>query len=154
MVTKPGAGGRQQPYIPAGNGESSGEYTSFDQSKLDSGVKRLSNIIGYERVIEYAYESHNPPLFEGRHFNTRCQERGIKKIFVAEALLKPLEKTGTVYDKMGKPSITYFGRNATVAINPITGKLITAYPTRRNIRNKYKGVQKWFIRLIKKQKCF
>ena len=109
MITKKGAGGKQQPYIPAGNGESSGEYASFDESLLDPNIRRLSNIIGDEQVIEYAYESHHPPLFEGRHFNKRCNERGIKKIFVAEAILKYLKKSEIEYNAIGEPSLNIMG---------------------------------------------
>lgn len=36
--TKPGGGNKQQPYIPAGNGEKSGEYT--DKSSTDKNQKK------------------------------------------------------------------------------------------------------------------
>lgn len=138
MVTKPGAGGRQQPYIPAGNGDSSGEYTSFDSSSMDARVKILSSIVGDEEVVKYAYKKHKPPLQESAHLKQRIAERKIPRIYIADALLKPLEKSDVKIDGLGRKSITYYSMNVTVTINPDNGNIITVNKTRRNIRNKLK----------------
>lgn len=138
MVTKKGAGGLQQPYIPAGHGEESGEYTSFDSAKLNRRIKILTDAIGVASVVKYAYENHKPIIHEGKHFKDRLKERGIHQIYVAEALLKPLKTDDKIVDKYGRVSTKYYGPNATVAVNPETGKIITVHKTRRNIRNKFK----------------
>ena len=45
---KPGGGNKPQPYIPAGNGEKSGEYTDKPSSTRKSGVKHclIQNVLG------------------------------------------------------------------------------------------------------------
>ena len=138
MKTKKGAGGLQQPYIPAGHGEESGEYTSFDSSCLQPRLKRLVQIIGYEEIVKFAYQNHKPPIVETEHIKLRLKERNISRILIAEAILTPLCKSETHFDKKGRPSITYFGPNVTIYVNPKTGQIITVHKTRRNIRNKYK----------------
>ena len=138
MVTKIGAGGHQQPYIPEGNGDKSGEYASFDSSCLNSTINKVSNIVGYDNMVKFAYKQHNPPLFEGEHLKSRLRERGIARILIAEALLKPLHISDVKYDENGRPSITYYGPNVTVYINPNTGKITTVHKTRKNVRNKFK----------------
>ena len=138
MQTKKGAGGLQQPYISAGNGDKSGEYTSFDSSCLDSRIAKLSKIIGYDKVIQHAYNQFEPPLTESKHLKQRLEERGITRVLIAEALLKPMEKSEIKYDRKGRPSIAYYGTNVTVYINPKSGKITSVHKTRRNIRNKYR----------------
>lgn len=138
MITKKGAGGHQQPYIPAGNGEESGEYTSFDSSCLEPRIKMASEILGYNKVVKFIFENHKPPIKETKHCQKRMNERHITRIEIAEAINKPIYISGEKIDKNGKSSIIYYGPNATVCINPKNGNLITAYRTRKNIRNKIK----------------
>ena len=138
MVTKKGAGGRQQPYVPAGNGEESGEYKSFNSSCLHPNIALVYNAIGPNSIIKYAYENHVPPVYESKHLEKRLKERGIQRILIAEALIKPLDVSAVHYDDKGRPSITYYGPNVTVYINPQNGSIITVHRTRKNIRNKYK----------------
>ena len=138
MQTKKGAGGLQQPYVPAGNGDESGEYRSFDSSILDNNLRKACNILGYEKVAKYVYESHKPPLISTSHFEKRLKERGLTNIVVAEAIAKPIYVSQTKYDTLGRPSITYYGPNVTVSINPNNGHIITVHKTRKNIRNKMK----------------
>ncbi len=138
MITKKGGGGHQQPYIPAGHGDESGEYTTFDSTYLDSKISVLCGIVGFEEVVRYAYENHVPPIIETEHLKERLSERNIKRIFIAETLLKPLSKSDIRYDQRGRPSITYYGSNVTLYLNPENGKIISVHKTRKNIRNKFK----------------
>ncbi len=39
-LTKPGGGNKPQPYIPAGNGDQSGQYTSLDRKTNMPKIKR------------------------------------------------------------------------------------------------------------------
>jgi hypothetical protein len=40
-----------------------------------------------------------------------------------------LKYTDVKYDSQGRPSIKYIGTNATVTVNPETGKIITVHGT-------------------------
>ena len=42
---KPGGGNKPQPYIPAGNGEKSGEYTDKPVSSKKPGIKTASSVM-------------------------------------------------------------------------------------------------------------
>ena len=62
-------------------------------------------------------------------------ERAISRNFSAEAVLNALQnplKVGTIKtDENGGQSQRFTGANATVVINPVTGKLITGWRTRK-----------------------
>lgn len=63
------------------------------------------------------------------HARVRIKERGISLNDLEDAIKNPMKITPIKYDNLGRPSVTYIGAKATVVVNPITGKIITAYPT-------------------------
>jgi len=63
------------------------------------------------------------------HAQQRVVERNVSQSDVNNALKNPLKVTETQIDVQGRPSVKYIGRNATVTVNPETGKIITVYPT-------------------------
>lgn len=64
-----------------------------------------------------------------KHATERAQERGISQSNIDDALNNPLKVTDVKYDSQGRPSIKYIGTNATVVVNPTTGKIITVHGT-------------------------
>ena len=68
----------------------------------------------------------------------RASTRNISINDIQETLHNPLN-VGNI--RMGKdgPSKTYVSKKVTVAVNPETGSLITAYKTPHRIREKFKG---------------
>ncbi len=46
---------------------------------------------------------------------------------IANALKQPLKITAVKLNEKGAPSVRYIGKEATVVVNPITGKIITVW---------------------------
>lgn len=71
------------------------------------------------------------------HGNDQMRARGITDKQAADAIINPLKKFDVVLDDKGRPSQKYIGHDATVALNPETNEIITAYPTGSKRRKKY-----------------
>lgn len=71
------------------------------------------------------------------HGNEQMKARGITDKQAADAIISPLKKMPVVIDEQGRPSQKYIGNDATVALNPDTNEIITAYPTGKRYRKKY-----------------
>ncbi len=74
-----------------------------------------------------------------KHATVRAQEREISQSNIDDALNNPLKVTDVKYDSQGRPSIKYIGKNATVVVNPTTGKIITVYGTHTKYVKKLGG---------------
>ena len=74
-----------------------------------------------------------------KHATERTQERGISQSNIDDALNNPLKVTDVKYDSQGRPSIKYIGTNATVVVNPTTGKIITVHGTHTKNVKKLRG---------------
>ncbi len=62
--------------------------------------------------------------------------RGVTSRAILKTLKEPLEVGPLRYDALGRPSVVYYGREATVALNPALGKIVTVWgPTRKVVRN-------------------
>lgn len=88
-------------------------------------------------------EGINPIYSKGgdlsQHAQSRMKERGILMENVSDAINNPLKITPVKYDSFGRPSITYIGEHATVVVNPITGKIVTTFPTHSKVVLRLKG---------------
>lgn len=71
------------------------------------------------------------------HGAERMKERGITDQQAADAIINPLKKMPVSTDDQGRKSQKYIGRHATVALNPDTNEVVTAYPTGSRYRKKY-----------------
>lgn len=71
------------------------------------------------------------------HGEQRMKERGVTDQQAADAIINPLEVLPAVIDDSGRASQKYIGRDATVAINPETKQVITAYKTGKRVRRKH-----------------
>jgi RHS repeat-associated protein len=54
---------------------------------------------------------------------------GVKPSAILDALKNPTNKVVKEMDKLGRPSMKYKGANATVVVNPETGKVVSVWPT-------------------------
>jgi RHS repeat-associated protein len=63
------------------------------------------------------------------HVTERMEERGVSLDAMQDALDNPIKMGEIKYDAIGRPSQVVIGREATVVINPTTGKITTTYPT-------------------------
>lgn len=72
----------------------------------------------------------------GTHVYDQMAARNVTMDSILDALTTPLDVTEVKYDAEGRPSFTVIGRKATAVINPITGKIITTYPTHTKTANK------------------
>ena len=66
-------------------------------------------------------------------------ERILTKEEIHNALTSPLHISTIKVDGPGRVSLDYIGNKATVSLNPVTGKLATAWPTGKRARAKYGG---------------
>ena len=71
------------------------------------------------------------------HGADRMRERGISDQQAADAIINPLATNPVVLDERGRPSQKHIGREATVAVNPETQQIVTAYRTSSRIRRRY-----------------
>lgn len=55
--------------------------------------------------------------------------RNVTMEAIQDAILNPLQTNPVKYDDLGRPSFMVIGKKATIAINPDTGTITTAYPT-------------------------
>lgn len=71
------------------------------------------------------------------HAEQRMEERGVTREQMDDALEHPLHVSEVKVDEQGRKSQKYIGRDATVAVNPDTGKIITTYRTKARFIRKY-----------------
>jgi hypothetical protein len=68
------------------------------------------------------------PKIEG-HAEERANERGVSPEAIIDALHNPIKSKPIRTDSLGRPSQQIIGNQATVVVNPETGKIITVWPT-------------------------
>ena len=76
-----------------------------------------------------------------KHAEERMTERGVTREQVENAISEPLHKKPIKVDDQGRRSQTIVGRDATVVVNPETGKIITTYRTGKRERRRYGAEQ-------------
>ena len=78
-----------------------------------------------------------PKLNPGYHYlHVRKMQRSIRTADVLDAYKHPLKVGEVRWHPIEGPSILFQGRNAQVAVNPWTGKIVSAYPTGSKLRRK------------------
>ena len=77
-----------------------------------------------------------------RHARVRMTERKISMNDIKNTLEHPLKIGAMTYSENGQPAIKYYGEKTTVLINPLTGKIITLYPTHSKTANYLKNYDK------------
>ncbi len=73
------------------------------------------------------------------HSISRSEKRGISDAQMLHAIQNPLTITPVKYDGGGRPSVTYIGEAATVAVNPTNGNITTVHGTHNKLAAKLKG---------------
>lgn len=63
------------------------------------------------------------------HAVDQMANRDVTMEAIQDAILNPLKTNPVKYDAQGRPSFMVIGKKATIAINPDTGTITTAYPT-------------------------
>lgn len=76
------------------------------------------------------------------HVADRGEERSIRAKDIIDAVKNPLYIRKAKPDNKKRLSRQFIGVKATVAVNPETGVLTTAWPTSKKVRKKYGGVKK------------
>ena len=71
------------------------------------------------------------------HAAERMAERGVTEEQMDDALAHPLHVSEVKVDEQGRRSQKYIGWDATVSVNPDTGKIVTVFPTGSRRRGKY-----------------
>jgi RHS repeat-associated protein len=99
-----------------------------------------SVISGIGNAAQYSIDN-NVTFFTGKsnisnHAQQRSAERNISQSDIDDALKNPLKVTEVKYDAQRRPGIKYIGKGATVAVNPITGKIITVHGTHTKLLHK------------------
>lgn len=73
------------------------------------------------------------------HAKARMKERGIEIPQVIDAVKNPLQVEPVKTDEQGRSSVRFIGKQVTACFNPNNGNLITAWPTKHQLRKKYGG---------------
>lgn len=117
------------------NGSSEMVYHSTKPNELGLAMnERLeSNGLVKEPLEKVAGSS----TIESKHVNERKNDRDISDEQINDALEHPLFKSDVVYDKLGRPSVKYIGKDVTICINPETNVQITTWKTGSRARRKY-----------------
>jgi hypothetical protein len=76
-------------------------------------------------------------LYASAHAFERMAQRGVSKDNIVDAILNPLHKTPPKIDAKGRESYRIIGSRATLAINPQTRNIATAWPTGERKRKRY-----------------
>lgn len=98
-----------------------------------------------KKILEEHFErdiiSLNLQFFanKSKHAEEREIERNISEFAINDALENPLFKSDVVVDELGRKSVKYIGKEATVIINPDTNTEITTWKTSSRIRKKYES---------------
>lgn len=79
----------------------------------------------------------NQALAESKHASKRVVQRQVTDAEIQDAIKNPLHKGDEVIDELGRKSIKYIGKNATVCVNPDTGVITTLWKTGTRTRKKY-----------------
>lgn len=108
-----------------------GENTS--QEKASERAETLENT-GKNGIIKVGKQA----LAEkSKHASERVTQRQITDADIQDAINNPLHKGKEVIDELGRKSIKYIGKNATVCVNPDTGVITTLWRTGTKTRKKY-----------------
>ena len=70
------------------------------------------------------------------HVVNRIEERSILIDSVLDAINEPLKISDIKYDEQNRPSFQVIGKKATIAVNPNTGCVTSAWPTHRKLAEK------------------
>ena len=76
---------------------------------------------------------------KSKHAEQREKERGLSESATKDAIDNPLFKGEIVIDDLGRKSVKYIGKEATVIVNPDTDTEITAWKTSSRVRKKLEG---------------
>ena len=106
-----------------------------------------TQVLGYNRSVSGKATMATRPVQTGktssglsttmtRHALERAQQRGVNLDAIREAISHPLADKGIRTDKNGSQSQQLIGPYATVAINPVSGNVITVWPTHTKTRKK------------------
>ena len=71
------------------------------------------------------------------HLLKRSNERAVAAADIIDALLHPIHTEERGPNAAGQPGFRYIGRNATVGLNPESGRITTAWKTGERARRKY-----------------
>lgn len=110
------------------------------------GLDKSDQFEEFERKYLKAAESidnsgKNGIIVSGKtiHASERMREREVTDSDVQDARTNPIYSKEIVTDGLGRKSQILIGKNATICINPDTGKVITAWKTGTKTRRKYEG---------------
>lgn len=100
-------------------------------------VGRIAAVIGIFTPFSGSQIRAVGKLFRMRqHALDQALKRGVSEEAIRDALEKPLKKSGVKTDSEGRPSQTFMGKDATVAVNPETDEIVTVWPTSTKRRDK------------------
>ena len=102
------------------------------QEKASEKLETLENT-GKNDIIKVG----NQALAESKHASKRVVQRQVTDAEIQDAINNPLHKGDEVIDELGRKSIKYIGKNATVCVNPDTGVITTLWKTGTRTRKKY-----------------
>lgn len=114
-----------------------------DKVGLEKRYNRMATYAGKtvdKTSISSIIEARNGLKVDGlsSHAMKRATERGVQSSAIEDALKNPLIIKEPVVDMYGRKSQRFVGINATVNVNPETGKIITTWKTGKSTIKKYR----------------
>ncbi len=111
------------------------------KQKVSEGIVQRVTAKGYGEIqvrdAVQDLESHQFDLEKvADHIIERVIDRQVSAGGIDDAIRNPLKTLPVKYDDSGRPSYKVIGKAATVSINPDTGRMITVYPTHKNLAEK------------------
>ena len=111
------------------------------KQKVSEGIIQRVTAKGYDEIqVRNAVQDLESYQFDlekvADHIIERVIDRQVSAGGIDDAIKNPLKTLPVKYDSSGRPSYKVIGKTATVSINPDTGRLITVYPTHKNLAEK------------------
>lgn len=100
-------------------------------------VKTVDKVVKNDIIIDIETANGLHAQSISKHTYDRMSERNVETPDIENALKNPLHIGDIVIDEHGRKSQRFIGENATVNINPDTGKITTVWKTGKSTRKKY-----------------
>lgn len=111
------------------------------------GVRRTKEELHYNKGSVESVVNHGIPKIAASHgvlvtkisshAAEQAEDRKVQSKDIIDALKSPIHVSEPIVDKLGRKSIKYVGRHATVAVNPDTGVIPSVWPTGEQRLKKY-----------------
>lgn len=113
------------------------QLAGWGKSQASKAATTARNVQAFE-ALSGLETSNGVVVAKTTHIIQQAEKRGVSANATKNALTNPLKITTIKIDEQNRPSQQFIGENATVAVNPENGNLITAWQTGSKLAKKLK----------------